>query len=657
MNRSLALAFLLLLSSCADEPATVATEGLASGVTVERVLSPTDAVWWVSPLSGDRGSAWRSPDYRPSDADGWIQVAAPLGYGYSYDNFRVIPYGPDPERKPTTVYLTRTVVIDDPEDVVGLRLYTRVNDGFVFYINGQEAGRSGLRGTVTYSTLASDRGRAIVDATVDVTPQRALLRHGVNTLAFEVHQSGPSSPELYFAAQLTASMALPPPPPPASGFELGSRWRLWDRGGDLGVAWREPGFDDSTWFVRPAPLGYGESYIRTPLGYGGDPGQKYITSYFRHSFTAPELAGQKLASIFLRLLYDDGIVVYLNGHEIHRAAMPAGPVGADTLSLGHEAVLPYEIFDVTDAAAPYLVAGENVLAAEVHQVNGSSSDLVFDLGLNFYPMPIFRRDPANPVLAGGTWDVSRNDPDVLHLPDGSWLMFYAGTDDLGPFDPAYRIGRATSPDGVTWTADPEPLFEGRMPSVLHEETGFRMWYAANDDWDGIRLATSADGVTWTTSAEPVLSSSGYPGWDYAITHPSVIKEGDVYKMWYVGKAIDDWRRMIGYATSPDGVHWTRATAPLIEEDSLSVYVLHDQGEYKMWRSDMNHELAYASSADGIHWIHLDDSLPWDYGHPDALVRTRSASVQRDGGRLRLWYDGVNYLEPEDVYQIGHASSP
>jgi hypothetical protein len=114
----------------------------------------------------------------------------------------------------------------------------------------------------------------------------------------------------------------------------GSVWRAWDRGGDLGSAWRG-GFDDSTWTSGPGPLGYGETYLKTTLGFGPSATSKYITTYFRRSFTVDDPAA--ITAITGEVMYDDGIVVYLNGTRIGRDSMPSGAISAATLALGHEA--------------------------------------------------------------------------------------------------------------------------------------------------------------------------------------------------------------------------------------------------------------------------------------------------------------------------------
>ena len=66
--------------------------------------------------------------------------------------------------------------------------------------------------------------------------------------------------------------------------ETGSEWRYLDDGSDQGTAWRALGFDDNGWAQGPAELGYGDGDEATEIGYGGDPGNKFATSYFRHTF-------------------------------------------------------------------------------------------------------------------------------------------------------------------------------------------------------------------------------------------------------------------------------------------------------------------------------------------------------------------------------------
>src|SRR6185295_5369534 len=100
------------------------------------------------------------------------------------------------------------------------------------------------------------------------------------------------------------------------------------------------------WSSGPGPLGYGESYIATPVPHGGDPQNVWITTYFRHTFHLGE-DPSSITSLILGLDYDDGAIVYLNGSEIARRSMPEDEASWGTLAFDHEANNTYEQIDVT----------------------------------------------------------------------------------------------------------------------------------------------------------------------------------------------------------------------------------------------------------------------------------------------------------------------
>lgn len=148
----------------------------------------------------------------------------------------------------------------------------------------------------------------------------------------------------------------------------GSVWSYDDSGTDLGTAWREPGFDAAAWKKGPAGLGFA-SGEKTTLATG------HTTYYARTSFA---VNGAIPPSLALKLKADDGAVVYLNGHEILRDNLPAGPVTAATTAVEWRGGAA-ENFTVHTVPASALVQGTNVLAVEVHNVWSGNNDLAFDL--------------------------------------------------------------------------------------------------------------------------------------------------------------------------------------------------------------------------------------------------------------------------------------
>lgn len=174
-----------------------------------------------------------------------------------------------------------------------------------------------------------------------------------------------------------------------------SLWRYLDDGTNQDTAWRRPGFNDSTWAFGPGKLGYSDNPA-TVLRFGPSSSNKYITYYFRKNINVTSMAA--LAdTLELNILRDDGAVVYINGREVVRTNMPAGVINYMTWSSS--------IVDGPDESTyfPYLipksslVAGINTIAVEVHQRDGTSSDLGFDMELiNHVPPP----PPTQGIMRG-----------------------------------------------------------------------------------------------------------------------------------------------------------------------------------------------------------------------------------------------------------------
>ncbi|HTM19355.1 MAG TPA: hypothetical protein VL172_02570, partial [Kofleriaceae bacterium] len=337
---------------------------------------PRNATWWYWDAGGDLGTAWRT---QTSGATGWRSGRGALGYGESY-LATPVGYGPDANSKYITTYFTTTTQVDDPAAVSSMIAEVMYDDGFVAYLNGTEVARASMpAGAITAGTLAASHEAGNAYQQFDWSARRDLLHAGTNVLAVEVHQVAASSSDLVFDLALQLGSQPPPPPTGDEDIPRGSTWRYWDarQPPTTDATWTQPGYSDGAWAAGPGPLGYGETYIVTPLSYGTDPTNKPITTYFRHWFDAASAS----AALRAELMYDDGVVVYLNGHEITRLYMPTGTIDSTTHSTGHETGNAYESYDWT-AFNSYLVPGANLLAVEVHQAAPTSSDLTFDLALD-----------------------------------------------------------------------------------------------------------------------------------------------------------------------------------------------------------------------------------------------------------------------------------
>ncbi len=159
----------------------------------------------------------------------------------------------------------------------------------------------------------------------------------------------------------------------------GTVWQYLDDGSNQGTLWKELNYDASAWKEGPAQLGYGDQDVSTVVSYGLDPDKKYITTYFRHSFTVTDPSA--LAAVSLGLVRDDGAVVYLNGREVFRSNMPGGTIAHTTRASSVVAGTDESTFFETSVEPGWLRPGTNVVAVEVHQANAASSDLSFDFRL------------------------------------------------------------------------------------------------------------------------------------------------------------------------------------------------------------------------------------------------------------------------------------
>ena len=168
------------------------------------------------------------------------------------------------------------------------------------------------------------------------------------------------------------------PPPPTGGVFIakGATWRYLDNGSNQGTAWRGTGFADSSWKQGAAQLGYGDGDEATVVSYGSNSASKYITTYFRRSFTLTALPS---AAATVSLLRDDGAVVYLNGVEVMRSNMPSGTLTYTSLA---SSAIDDDTYYTASVPVSRFVVGSNVIAVEIHQAAVTSSDISFDLQLS-----------------------------------------------------------------------------------------------------------------------------------------------------------------------------------------------------------------------------------------------------------------------------------
>ena len=153
-------------------------------------------------------------------------------------------------------------------------------------------------------------------------------------------------------------------------------WFFDSRGTNNGTLWKNPVFGEDRWSMGKGILSTEDEDLPLPVGGEVELKSGRVTYYFRTHFRF--VNKQNAKDVWLSHFVDDGAVFYLNGSEILRYGMPDGPVEFSTLSARNgEARL-----QVTRIPASSFEDGENILAVEVHQHDGESSDVVLGVKLD-----------------------------------------------------------------------------------------------------------------------------------------------------------------------------------------------------------------------------------------------------------------------------------
>ena len=165
-----------------------------------------------------------------------------------------------------------------------------------------------------------------------------------------------------------------------------SDWKFLDKGEDAPAGWATTDFDDSDWKSGKGPLGYGQLGRITPttdVEFGDDAEKKHLVTFFRKSFDFTLDEGNEISEVKARILSDDGFILYINGKEVARDNMPDGDAKRTTVASETRGDKDEDRYLTFELPADSLIDGKNSIAARVHQANGSSSDLGFDLELSY----------------------------------------------------------------------------------------------------------------------------------------------------------------------------------------------------------------------------------------------------------------------------------
>lgn len=271
---------------------------------------------------------------------------------------------------------------------------------------------------------------------------------------------------------------------------------------------------------------------------------------------------------------------------------------------------PGESWDNKTIISPWIIKEEELYVMWYNANNGKTMTVgraTSPDGINWI------RDPPNPVMMPGPhpYDSKHIFASCVLRDDQGYRMWYTGTN----LDNVWTICLATSADGLIWAKSPShPVMQPGPdwcdgtgvgdPCVIFDEGAYKMWYTCYNRSVSytIGYATSPDGINWEKHPNnPVLRPAQEGPDSGTVRSPCVIKNGDLYEMWYRGISTD-WT--VCYATSSDGISWTRYHGnPVLhgeaggwDEKIWFPRVILEENRYSMWYVSSNTDVVgYAYS--------------------------------------------------------------
>ncbi|VTS06715.1 FAD:protein FMN transferase [Tuwongella immobilis] len=167
----------------------------------------------------------------------------------------------------------------------------------------------------------------------------------------------------------------------------------------------------------------------------------------------------------------------------------------------------------------------------------------------------------------------------------------------------------------------------------------------------------------TVGSKPVFTAGPTTAWDRAIRERGwILREADGYKLWYTGyDGTTNGRRMLGLATSRDGVQWTRHPAnPLIRNQWVEdVCIVRDGDRYIMVAEGENDRAQWFISPDGINWTHQGRiDIRDTHGKPIPDGPYGTPTLYHEANRWYLFYErkdaGIWLATSSDLRQWQHV---
>ncbi len=187
----------------AKAPAGYTFTGWKKSSAATNTLIDWNSDWKYYDKGAQNSIIWRSINFNDTS---WSTGESPLGYKTPGIK-TTVGYGTNANQKNPTTYFRKTVSLNKTPSADDLFILDyQVDDGFVIYVNGKEAGRVNMpTGSISYNTYSSSYAATDpIEGTLEL--QASLFHSGSNVIAVEVHNNSATSTDLYWAAQLNTTL-------------------------------------------------------------------------------------------------------------------------------------------------------------------------------------------------------------------------------------------------------------------------------------------------------------------------------------------------------------------------------------------------------------------------------------------------------------------
>lgn len=141
---------------------------------------------------------------------------------------------------------------------------------------------------------------------------------------------------------------------------------------------------------------------------------------------------------------------------------------------------------------------------------------------------------------------------------------------------------------------------------------------------------------------PVFSGTGTNTWDSLIRERGyILKEDSLYNLWYTGYRNEDSVKYLGYASSSDGIHWTRYPGNPIYNSAWveDMSVIKVDGKYYMFAEGKNDIAHLLTSTDKLHWQEMGNlDIRLSSGKPIPPGAFGTPTIWRENNIWYLFYE-------------------